>query len=111
MSTPYRAFLASTRKAATLDELRGNLKEVSELCLHFAKPVLALLAAHPDQIELVTSPTYSPQRNPVERFWKHARRKVTHNAVFQTTDRFLEAVTMSFQDLTARPDSVRSVAG
>ncbi len=79
--------------------------------IHFAKPVLALLAAHADQIELVTLPTYSPQLNPVERFWKHLRRLVTHNTFFQTIDRLLEAVTGFFQDLAASPDTVRSVAG
>lgn len=79
--------------------------------IHFAKPVLALLAAHPERLELVTLPTYSPQLNPVERFWKHLRRKVTHNAFFQTIDRLLEAVTSFFQDLAVCPDIVRSVAG
>ncbi len=72
---------------------------------------LAFLAAHSDQIELVTLPTYSPQLNPVERFWKHLRRKVPHNAFFQTIDRLLDAVTGFFQDLAAQPDTVRSVAG
>ena len=79
--------------------------------IHFAKPVLALLAAHSDQIELVTLPTYSPQLNPVERFWKHLRRKVTHNTFFQAIDRLLEAVTGFFQEFAACPDTVRSVAG
>lgn len=44
-------------------------------------------------------------------YLKHLRRTVTHNALFQTTDRLLEAVTICFQDLTAHPDIVRSVAG
>jgi len=79
--------------------------------IHFAKPVLAFLAAHADQIELVTLPTYSPQLNPVERFWKHLRRKVTHNVFFQTIDRLLDAVIGFFQDLAAQPNTVRSVAG
>lgn len=79
--------------------------------IHFAKPVLALLAAHPERLELVTLPTYSPQLNPVERFWKHLRRQVTHNTFFQTIDRLLEAVSRFFQDLAASPDTVRSVAG
>ena len=79
--------------------------------IHFAKPVLTLLAAHAEQIELVTLPTYSPQLNPVERFWKHLRRKVTHNTFFQAIDRLLEAVTSFFQDLAASPDTVRSVVG
>jgi len=79
--------------------------------IHFAKPVLALLAAHPEQIELVTLPTYSPQLNPVERFWKHLRRQVTHTVFFQTIDHLLDAVIRFFQDLAASPDTVRSVAG
>lgn len=79
--------------------------------IHFAKPVLALLTAHAEQIELVTLPTYSPQLNPVERFWKHLRRNVTHNTFFQTIDLLLEAVTSFFQELADCPDTVRSVAG
>ncbi len=79
--------------------------------IHFAKPVLSLLTTHSDRLELVTLPTYSPQLNPVERFWKHLRRKVTHNAFFQTIDRLLDAVIGFFQDLAALPETVRSVAG
>jgi hypothetical protein len=79
--------------------------------LFFAKPVLALLAAHTDQIELVTLLTYPPQLNPVERIWKHQRRQVRHNAFSQTIDRLLDAVIEIFQDLAAYPDTVRSVVG
>ena len=79
--------------------------------IHFAKPVLAFLATHADRIELVTLPTYSPQLNPVERFWKHVRRKVTHNTFFQTIARLLDAVTGFLRDMAACPQTVRSVAG
>ena len=54
--------------------------------IHFAKPVLAKFSAHPEQIERVTRPSYSPQLNPARRFWKHLRRKVTHSTFFQTID-------------------------
>jgi transposase len=75
--------------------------------IHFAKPILALLAAHSERIELVTLPTYSPQLNPVERHWKHLRRKVTHNTFFQTIDQLLDAATGFFHHLAACPDTVR----
>ncbi len=39
--------------------------------MQFAKPVLAKFSAHPEQIELVTRPSSSPQLNPARRFWKH----------------------------------------
>jgi transposase len=67
--------------------------------IHFAKPVLAFLQAHQDRLELVCLPTYSPKLNPVERFWKHLRRKVTHTTFFQTIERLLDAVTGFFQEV------------
>jgi putative transposase len=79
--------------------------------IHFAKPVQAFLQAHQDEIELVCLPTYSPKLNPVERFWKHLRRKVTHNHLFQTMEQLMEAVSSFFRDMAAAPDLVRHVTG
>jgi len=107
----FRAVLSQVLEPSKGGARRKVYVVIDNYRIHFAKPVLALLAAHSDQIELVTLPTYSPQLNPVERFWKHLRRKVTHNTFFQTVERLLEAVTEFFQDLAARPDTVRSVAG
>jgi len=107
----FRAVLSQVLEPSEGDSRRKVYVVIDNYRIHFAKPVLALLAAHSDQIELVTLPTYSPQLNPVERFWKHLRRKVTHNAFFQTINRLLDAVTEFFQDLAVRPDIVRSVAG
>lgn len=107
----FRSVLSQVLEPSTGAAGRKIYVVVDNSRIHFAKPVLALLAAHADRIELVTLPTYSPQLNPVERFWKHVRRKVTHNAFFQTIDRLLEAVTAFFRDLAARPDLVRSISG
>jgi hypothetical protein len=76
--------------------------------LHFATPVLAKFSAHPEQIDLVTKPSSSPQLNPGERFWKHVRGKVTHHSFFQTGDRLLDAVTGLLRDMTACPQTVRA---
>jgi len=107
----FRAVLSQVLEPSKADAKRKVYVVIDNYRIHFAKPVLALLAAHADQIELVTLPTYSPQLNPVERFWKHLRRKVTHNTFFHTVERLLEAVTEFFQNLAACPDTVRSVAG
>lgn len=107
----FRAVLSQVLDSSPAFPGRKVYVVIDNYRIHFAKPVLALLAAHPERVELVTLPTYSPQLNPVERFWKHLRRKVTHNVFFQTIDRLLEAVTSFFQDLAACPDTVRSVAG
>ncbi len=107
----FRSVLSQVLELAEGRKRRKVYVIIDNYRIHFAKPVLALLAAHSDQIELVTLPTYSPQLNPVERFWKHLRRQVTHNTFFQTIERLLEAVIGFFQNLEASPDTVRSVAG
>ena len=76
--------------------------------MHFAKPVLARFSAHPEQIELVTRPSSSPQLNPARRFWKHVRRTVTHTTFFQTSDRLLDAVTGVLRDRAVCPQTVRA---
>ena len=41
------------------------------------------MAEHP-QLELKRLPSYSPQLNVIERFWKLLRRRATHNRLFDT---------------------------
>jgi len=43
----------------------------------------AALADNP-HLELKRLPSYSPQLNPIERFWKVLRRRATHNRLFDT---------------------------
>jgi hypothetical protein len=92
----FRAVLTQSLESPGTEKGRKKYIVVDKYRIHFAKPVLALLAAYTDQVEGVTVPTCSPKLNPVERFWKHLRRRVTHNVFFQTIDRLLEAVTGFF---------------
>ena len=50
---------------------------------HAGEPVRAALAENP-HLELKRLPSYSPQLNPIERFWKLLRRRATHNRLFDT---------------------------
>lgn len=50
---------------------------------HAGEPVRAALAENP-HLELKRLPSYSPQWNPIERFWKLLRRRATHNRLFDT---------------------------
>jgi putative transposase len=101
LSEPERAGQPARKKYVVVDNYR----------IHFARPVQAFLDEHQDEIELVCLPTYSPKLNPVERFWKHLRRQVTHNHFFQTMERLMDAVLSFFRDMAASPELVRSVAG
>jgi transposase len=48
---------------------------------HRGKPVDAALAENP-HLRFKRLPSYSPQLNPIERFWKKLRRRATHNRLF-----------------------------
>ena len=48
---------------------------------HGGVPVRNALAANP-HLEFYRLPSYSPQLNPIERFWKILRRRATHNRLF-----------------------------
>ena len=50
---------------------------------HRGGPVAEALKANP-HLEFKRLPSYSPQLNPIERFWKKLRRRATHNRLFDT---------------------------
>jgi len=50
---------------------------------HAGKPVNEALAENP-HVKFKRLPSYSPQLNPIERFWKLLRRRATHNRLFDT---------------------------
>ena len=45
---------------------------------HRGKPIAEALAENP-HLELYRLPSYSPQLNVIERFWRLLRRRATHN--------------------------------
>jgi transposase len=107
----FRSVLSQLAPAEAPKSSRKIYAVVDTYRLHFAKPVQAWLLAHQDEVELVCLPTYSPQPNPVERFWKQLRRQVTHNHFFLTMERLVEAVFTFFRDMAASPDLVLNIAG
>jgi DDE superfamily endonuclease len=48
---------------------------------HRGKPIDQAMAENP-HLEFKRLPSYSPQLNPIERFWKVLRRRATHNRLF-----------------------------
>jgi transposase len=50
---------------------------------HAGEPIKHALAEYP-HLELKRLPSYSPQLNVIERFWKLLRRRATHNRLFDT---------------------------
>ena len=50
---------------------------------HRGQPIEEALRDNP-HLEFYRLPSYSPQLNPIERFWKKLRRRATHNRLFDT---------------------------
>jgi transposase len=50
---------------------------------HRGQPIDEALRENP-HLEFKRLPSYSPQLNPIERFWKKLRRRATHNRLFDT---------------------------
>ena len=84
---------------------------VDNYIIHRSKKTLAALAKYADRLQVMALPTYSPKLNLIERLWKHLRRKVTHNHLFEGIDDLVTAVEQFFAYLAAHPAEVLSVIG
>ncbi len=78
---------------------------------HRGKAIDAALAENP-HLEFKRLPSYSPQLNPIERFWKVLRRRATHNRLFDTIADLKKSVRASLSDFqTARQRMLTLING
>jgi len=59
---------------------------------HHAKILSPFLEEMNQRLELIFLPSYSPDLNPMEWFWKFLRKKVTHNTFFPEFKKFQHAL-------------------
>jgi transposase len=81
-----RTFAAHLRQVAACYPAEAHRRVVliiDNAPWHAGEPVRRALADHP-HLELYRLPSYSPQLNVIERFWKLLRRRATHNRLFDT---------------------------
>jgi hypothetical protein len=75
---------------------------------HRGKPINEALADNP-HLEFYRLPSYSPQLNVIERFWKSLRRRATHNRLFDSMadlKRSLRASLCYYQTMRGRVRSL-----
>jgi transposase len=75
---------------------------------HRGKPIDEALAEYP-HLEFKRLPSYSPQLNVIERFWRLLRRRATHNRLFESLaglKRSLRATLCYFQTVRGRVRSL-----
>jgi len=96
------------------DEKYSGLKiglVIDNFIIHRSKKTLAILEKYADRIEIVPLPTYSPKLNIIEMLWKYLRRRVTHNHLFTSIEKLVEAVLHFLNSLTDKPELVLSIVG
>jgi transposase len=84
---------------------------VDNYIIHRSKKTQAILDKYADRIEIVSLPTYSPKLNIIELLWKYLRRKVTHNHLFASIEKLVEAALEFLKSLNEKPAEVLSVIG
>jgi putative transposase len=84
---------------------------VDNFIIHRSQKTLKFLEQYTDQLVLFALPTYSPWLNLIERLWKHLRRKVTHNHLFETISKLVEAVCSFLNALNQTPLLTLSIIG
>lgn len=75
---------------------------------HRGVPIDEALAEHP-QLELKRLPSYSPQLNVIERFWKLLRRRATHNRLFDTVADLRRSIRVSLRYFQTVRSRIRSL--
>lgn len=84
---------------------------IDNYIIHRSKQTAAVLAKYADRLWVVGLPTYAPKLNLIERLWKHLRRKVTHNHLFDCIADLVAAVDQFLTDINGRRAEVLSVIG
>lgn len=53
----------------------------------------------PKNIKIILLPPYSPELNPVERFWQHIKETILKNRLFETIDQLEEKICSFFEKI------------
>jgi transposase len=75
---------------------------------HRGKPIDEALGDNP-HLEFKRLPSYSPQLNPIERFWKKLRRRATHNRLFEALAELKSSLRASLCYFQTMRQKVRSI--
>ena len=83
MQEAFAAHLRHVGRIYPADEHKRVVLLIDNAPWHRGRPIDEALAENP-HLEFKRLPSYSPQLNPIERFWKVLRRRATHNRLFDT---------------------------
>ena len=65
---------------------------IDNASFHHSYEVQATLALFEDRVLTLWLPPYSPDMNPIERFWKHLKANVCANKLYQSVEQLLTSI-------------------
>ncbi|WP_435018252.1 transposase [Tundrisphaera sp. TA3] len=83
MQKAFADHLRHVARAYPAEKYRRVVIIIDNAPWHRGKPIDEALAENP-HLEFKRLPSYSPQLNVIERFWRLLRRRATHNRLFDT---------------------------
>jgi hypothetical protein len=83
MQEAFAAHLRHVGRVYPREHYRRVVLVIDNAPWHRGQPIEQALRDNP-HLEFKRLPSYSPQLNPIERFWKKLRRRATHNRLFDT---------------------------
>ena len=108
MQEAFAAHLRHVGRIYPADRHKRVVLIIDNAPWHRGRPIDEALAEHP-HLEFKRLPSYSPQLNVIERFWKLLRRRATHNRLFESLadlKRSLRASLCYFQTVRGRVRSL-----
>jgi transposase len=108
MQEAFAAHLRHVGRAYPAAEHKRVVLIIDNAPWHRGKPIDEALSEHP-HLEFKRLPSYSPQLNVIERFWKPLRRRATHNRLFESLaalKRSIRASLCYFQTMRGRVRSL-----
>ena len=96
------AFLAELAKAVPED--RHAVVVMDQAGWHLSGKL-----AVPANMTLVPLPPYSPELNPIERFWQHLKDRWLSNRIFDTLDAVIDACCLAWNAAIAETGTVSSI--
>lgn len=78
---------------------------------HTSRVVQDFFAAHTCDLTVYQLPTYSPDFNPIEYFWKKVKKQATHLKYFATFDALADSVDATLRQFADLPEEILALMG
>jgi len=108
MQEAFAAHLRHVGRVYPADRCKRVVLLIDNAPWHRGRPIDDALRDHP-RLEFKRLPSYSPQPNPIERFWKLLRRRATRNRLFDTLTELKTSIRNSLSYFQTVRDRVKTL--